>query len=444
MTRQQNDTLPSVEAQVRRSLSRHLMAGTALIAVLVLGAGGWAVTANVAGAVIARGSIVVDSHVQKVQHVAGGVVGELLARDGDKVEAGDVLVRLDSTLTRANLAVVAREMEALSARKARLQAERDGAASIQVPPALAARLDEPNVRNIVDSEQHQFDMRRIARDGQKAQLGERIAQIEQEIEGNLAQQRANAQELTLAQNELDGARDLWKRKLIAVARYTELERQVPQLEAVRGQLLAASARARGQMAEIRLQILQIDRDLGTEVGEALRIAEDRIGELTERRVAAEDQLRRDDIRAPQSGTVHQSTVHTIGGVIQGDGTPIMLIVPENGDLTVEARVRPLDIDQIHVGAEAILRLSAFNRRTTPEMFGTVSRISADTSHDPRTGETYYTIRVAIPTAEIGRLDDLRLMPGMPVEAFVQTGDRSVMSYLVKPAADQIQRAFRDE
>jgi len=204
MTRQQNDTLPSAEAQVRRSLSRHLMAGTALIAVLVLGAGGWAVTANVAGAVIARGSIVVDSHVQKVQHVAGGVVGELLARDGDKVEAGDVLVRLDSTLTRANLAVVAREMEALSARKARLQAERDGAASIQVPPALAARLDEPNVRNIIDSEQHQFDMRRIARDGQKAQLGERIAQIEQEIEGNLAQQRANAQELTLAHTNSTG------------------------------------------------------------------------------------------------------------------------------------------------------------------------------------------------------------------------------------------------
>ena len=195
------------------------------------------------------------------------------------------------------------------------------------------------------------------------------------------------------------------------------------------------------MTEIELQIIQIDKDLVSEVSKDLRETNEKIGEFVERKVTAEDQLRRVGIRAPQDGTVLQSTVHTIGGVITA-GDTLMLIVPQTDDLSVEARVNPQDIDQLQIGQRTLLRLSAFNQRTTPELNGAISRISPDTTTDPRTGQSYYTIRIALPAAEVARLGDVRLIPGMPVEAFVQTGDRTLMSYLTKPLHDQLMRAFR--
>ncbi len=432
------------EKKLRQSVSRHLMFGMVLVMLLMFGVGGWTTVAEITSAVIAPGTVVVDSNIKKVQHSTGGTVGELHVRDGDKVEARDVLVRLDDTVTRANLAVISKELDALFARKARLEAEHNDTAVMQVPPELAGRLAEAEVAHMVEREQRLFEMRGAARDGQKAQLTERTVQIEQEIEGNLAQERANTKELALVRQELEGARVLWEKKLIPIGRYTELERTVPRLEGVRGQLMAAVARARGQISEIQLQIIQIDRDLGTEVGQELRQAESRISELVEHRIAAEDQLRKVDIRAPQSGIVHQLAVHAVGEVIAPDGAPIMLIVPDAEELMVEARVRPQDIDQIDIGDAATIRLSAFNQRTTPEVFGTVNRISADTSDDPRTGEAYYTIRLAVSDPELARLGELRLMPGMPIEAFVQTGSRTVLSHLIKPIGDHVARAFREE
>lgn len=436
--------VPQPEQKVRRSISRHLMFGVGLVAFLVVGVGGWATVAEITSAVIAQGSVVVDSDIKKVQHPTGGIVGELRVRDGDKVAAGDVVVRLDDKATRANLAVVSKELDGLYARKARLEAEHKGAEVMQVPAELAGRLNEPEIGHIVEGEQKLFEMRRTARNGQKAQLTERTAQIEQEIEGNLAQDRANSQEIELVGKELEGARTLWKQNLMPVGRYTELERTLPRLEGVRGQLMAAVARARGQISEIRLQIIQIDRDLATEVGEQLRQAESRISELVEHRVAAEDKLQKIDIRAPQSGIVHQLAIHAVGEVITPDGAPVMLIVPDAEELMLEARVRPQDIDQIKLGDAATIRLSAFNQRTTPEIFGKVSRISADVSSDQRTGEPYYTIRLAVPDGELARLGELRLMPGMPIEAFVQTGSRTVLSHVAKPITDHLARAFREE
>jgi HlyD family secretion protein len=358
------------------------------------------------------------------------------------VEEGEVLVRLDDTVTQANLAVVSKEQDALLARRARLQAERDGAETITVPAELTTRSGDPAVREIVEGEQRLFDMRRAARDGQKAQLGERVAQLEKEIEGTISQQDANLREIALAQQELGGVRQLWEKKLVPMTRLVAMEREIARLEGLRGQLTGAIAKLRGAVSEIRLQIVQIDRDLGTEVGQQIRDAERQIGELVERRVAAEDLLRRVDIRAPQSGVVHQSTVHTVGGVIAGDGQPIMLIVPETDELAVEARVRPQDIDQIAVGEHAKLRFSAFNQRTTPQIAGAVSHVSADVSRDPVTGVPFYTVRVAIPKDEVASLGDVKLVPGMPVETFVETGARSVASYLMKPFADQFARSFR--
>ena len=224
---------------------------------------------------------------------------------------------------------------------------------------------------------------------------------------------------------------------------TTLEREATRIEGERGNLISTIARAKAQMAETELQIIQIDQDLASEVAKELREIDAKVGEFVERKVAAEDQLKRIDVRAPQTGIVHQSTVHTVAGVINA-GEAIMMIVPDTDHLTVEAKVDPKDIDQLLLGQEAMLRFSAFNQRTTPQISGTLSQISADITTDERTGQSYYTIRVAFSAEEVARLGDKTLVPGMPVEVFVKTGDRRVLSYLVKPLSDQIKRAFREQ
>jgi HlyD family secretion protein len=229
---------------------------------------------------------------------------------------------------------------------------------------------------------------------------------------------------------------------VQLTRLTQLEREVARLGGERAQLVASAAQANGKIAEINLQILQIDQNLSSEVAKEMRDIDGKIGEFVERKVTAEDQLRRTDIRAPQAGAIFQSTVHTIGGVITA-GDPIMLIVPDADKLQVEAKVNPQDIDQLQIGQRAVLRFSAFNSRTTPEVDGEVTRVSADTSTDQRTGQSYYTIRIALPPETVTQLGDVRLLPGMPVEAFVQTGERTVISYLMKPLNDQFMRAFRE-
>jgi HlyD family secretion protein len=426
-----------------RSIRRHLLGGTALVAFLTFGVGGWAATTSISGAVIAGGSLVVDSNVKKVQHPTGGVVGEVLVRDGDRVKAGEVLVRLDETVMRANLAIVTKGLDEMTASKARLEAERDSSDNIVFPWALMGRADKPEVAHVIDGERRLFAIRREARLGQKAQLRQRIEQLNEEIGGHTAQERAKSQEIVLVQRELSGARELWARHLMPITKLTALEREATRLEGERGQLIASIAQAKGKISETELQIVQIDRDLSSEVGKALREIDGKIGEFLERKVTAEDQLMRVDIRAPQDGTVHQSTVHTIGGVIPANGEAIMLIVPAADNLIVEAKVAPQDIDQLRIGQQATLRFPAFSQRTTPEIDGVINRISADTTTDPRTGQSYYTIRIATPPAQIARLGGVKLVPGMPVEAFVQTGERKVLSYLVKPLHDQIARALRE-
>lgn len=430
-------------SETHRSIRRHLWAGAVVLVSLAVGVGGWAVTTDISGAIIATGSLVVDSNVKKVQHPTGGIVGELLARDGDRVQAGDILLRLDATITRANLAIVAKGLDEMTARKGRLEAERDERDSILFTDDLLARSSKPNVAHVIEGERKLFEIRRSTRMGQKAQLRQRIEQINEEIGGHKAQERAKAQEILLVQRELSGARELWEKHLMPITKLTSLEREATRLEGERGQLIAAIAQAKGRISETELQIVQIDRDLASEVGRELREIDARIGEFMERKVAAEDQFKRVDIRAPQDGTVHQSAIHTVGGVIPAGGETIMLIVPYGDDLTVEVKVVPQDIDQLRIGQKAVLRFSAFNQRTTPEIDGTVSRISADTTNDQRSGGSYYTIRIATPPEEIARLGSVKLVPGMPVEAFLQTGNRTVLSYLMKPLHDQIARAFRE-
>ncbi|QOZ79670.1 HlyD family type I secretion periplasmic adaptor subunit [Bradyrhizobium sp. CCBAU 53351] len=434
---------PAARKTVRDSIKFHLLLGLGIVLVLVVGLGGWASTVLISGALIAPGQIVVESNVKKVQHPTGGVVGEVRARDGDLVKAGDIVVRLDDTVTKANLAIVSKNLDAAQARAARLQAEQRGVDRIEFPQSLLDRASDPDVKLLLSAETKLFDVRVNGRAGQKAQLRERITQLNEEIAGLSAQEKAKDQEIALVQNELTGVRELYDKRLVQISRLTQLERDSARLNGERAQYIASRAQAKGKITETELQIIQVDKDVVSEVSKDLRETNDKIGELIERKVAAEDQLRRIDIRAPQDGMVLQSNVHTVGGVVTA-GDALMLIVPQADDLQVEAKVNPVDIDKLQIGQKTLLRLSAFNQRTTPELNGLVSRVSPDVTTDQRTGQSYYTIRVTMPAEEIARLGDVKMIPGMPVEAFVQTGDRTMLSYLMKPLHDQLMRAFREK
>jgi HlyD family secretion protein len=430
-------------AAVARSIRRHLLAAGLASLILVGGIGGWAVATNLAGAVVAAGHLVVDSYVKKVQHPAGGVVGEILVREGQRVAAGDVVVRLDATQARANLAIVSKKLDELAARKARLEAERDDAETISFPPELTSRAGAPEIAQVMAGESKLLDLRRAARVGQRAQLGERIVQYEKEIRGLVAQEEARARAIVLIEQELKGIRELWEQRLVSIQRMMALEREGANLEGERGRLIEMQGQTAGKISETRLQILQIDQDLRSEVAGSLREVEGQIAEQVERWVSAEDQLRRIDLSAPQDGVVHELAVHTVGGVIS-PGDAIMLIVPDRDKLALEAQISPQDIDQVRLGQPAVLRLSALNQRTTPELNGMVSRVAADLTQDQRTGLSHYLVRITIAPEELAHLGKLALVPGMPAEAFIRTGERSVLSYLVKPLTDQITRAFRED
>ena len=430
-------------SRAQRSIRNHLIAGLVVVLLVGFGVGGWAVSTEISGAVIAPGLVAVESNVKKIQHPTGGVVAELRARNGDRVRAGDLLVRLDDTTTRANLAVIVKALDELAARQTRLEAERDGAGKLGFPELLTGRMSDPEVARIVNGESRLFELRSIARAGQKAQLKERIAQLDQEIAGLTAQEVSKEREIVLVKREVELLRELWAKNLTPLFRMTASEREAARLDGERGNLIANIARAKGRITETEFQVIQIDQDLRSEVARELRDIQAKSAELAERKVAAEDLLKRIDIRAPQNGTVHQVAVHTVGGVIN-PAEPIMLIVPDADALTVEAKVNGQDIEQLRVGQTALLRMSAFNQRTTPELEGKISVISADLVVDQRTGLGQYLVRIAIPEEQIARLGELKLVPGMPVEAFIQTRPRTVISYLAKPVTDQLARTFREK
>lgn len=427
----------------RRSIRQHLLISLAVILLLVGGIGGWAATNEFAGAVIAQGQLVVDTNVKKVQHPTGGVVAELRVRDGDLVTAGDIIIKLDDTQTRANLAIVVKGLDELAARRAREEAELEGRDRVDFPADLLARKDDPEVGHIVSGEAKLFEIRRQTREGLKAQLAERVSQSEEEIGGLIAQVDSKDKQIEWIKKELSGVRELWAKQLVQFTRVTTLEREQARLEGERGQLVASIAQSKGKIAETKIQILQIDQDMRTEVGKDLADIRGKSAELIEKRVAAEDQLKRIDIRAPQNGMVHQLDVHTIGGVLSA-GQQIMLIVPAADKLIVEAKVQPQDIDQVRVGQATVLRFSNFSSRTTPELNGEVAVVSGDVTQDQRTGLSFYTVRIAVPPAEIARLQELKLVPGMPVEVFIQTTVRTVLSFFVRPFQDQIARTFREK
>ncbi|WP_213739099.1 HlyD family type I secretion periplasmic adaptor subunit [Bradyrhizobium sp. dw_411] len=425
------------------SIQRYMIVGIVIVAFVTFGIGGWAATTQLTGAVIGQGVVVVDSSVKKVQHATGGIVGELRVREGDRVKAGDVLVRLDETQTLANASIVTKSYDELLARQARLETERDNSDQIVFPKVLLDRTrDSPEAARAIAAEQSLFDLRRQARSGQKSQLKERRAQLQEEIKGFLGQAEAKQKEVDFIHQELEGVRTLWQKNLVPISRLTALERDGARIDGERSQLSGATAQARGKIAEIELQIIQVDQDLRSEVGKDLIEARSKLSELAERKIAAVDQLNRIDIRAPQNGRVHQLAVHTIGGVIS-PGEQIMLIVPDADALAVEVKIAPRDIDQVYVGQTAAMRFAAFNQKTTPEVEGEVGMVSADLTQDQRTGTSFYTVRVLLKPEELARLGEAKLVPGMPVDVFIQTPGRTALSYLTKPLRDQAERAMKE-
>ena len=428
-----------------QSILRHLILGGVIVTFVVLGIGGWAATMELAGAVIAQGSLVVESNVKKVQHLSGGIVKEILVQEGDHVKAGDILVRLDETQTKAADAIVTKNLDDLIAQQARLEAERDGEDRVTFPTIIAdsARDPKSNAARTMTGEQKLFELRLQAREGKKAQLKERIAQLKEQIQGYAGQKAAKEHEIELINKELEGVQDLWKQKLTPLSRLTTLQRDAARIEGERSQLIGSIAETKGKITETELQIIQVDQDLRSEVGKDLAETRAKVSELIERKVAAEDQLKRIDIRAPQDGIVKQLTVHTVGGVIAA-GDPIMLIVPDADALTVEVRIQPQDIDQIYLGQTASLRFTAFSQRTTPTIEGKLTLISPDITQDQKTGASYYLVHITPNVSEVSRLGEVKLIPGMPVEAFIKTSERTMLSYLIKPLRDQAERAFKEK
>ena len=434
-------TKGSVES--RRSLRRHLVVAGALAALLVGGVGGWAATSRLASAVVTTGTVIVHTNVKKVQHPTGGIVGELLVRDGDRVEAGQVLMRLDETMTLANLRIIKATLAQLLVRRARLEAERNGDADFTIPDEALALVPDGEAERFVAGERNLFESRQKALDGLKAQLTSRKAQLDEEVEGLTVQIESAEELIALIDEELKGITDLYEKKLVSIQRVTLLKRDRAEFSGNLGAYIAGRAQAAGRASEIDLQILQLDQDQRKAVSAELTEVERNIAEYQERRIAAEDQLRRIDIRAPIGGRVYQLAVHTVQGVIN-PGDVLMLIVPDSDVLDVEAQIATQYIDQISVGQEVSLRFTAFNQQITPEVKGKVTVVAPNLVVDERTGNGFYPLRIRPDPESLAQAGDLALYPGMPAEVFIKSGERSVFSYLVKPFMDQMRHAFREE
>jgi HlyD family secretion protein len=433
----------TLQKGVRWSFEHELRVG---LRVLLLGGilgGGWAAFVPLAGAVVVPGNLVVQSNVKNIQHPTGGVVADIGVQDGSRVQTGELLLRLDATQARAGLQMVSKQLDELGAKIARLVAERDGLVRVEVPVELASRSGNETVKSLLASEDSLFKARLTARQSQKDLLQGRVAQLTEEIVGLEAQLDSKARQLELIASELTGVQELYEKHLVPLTRLTTLQREAARLDGERGQIVSSIAETKSKIGETQLQMVRADQDFRTDVVKELGEAQGKEAELVERSVSARDLLDRIEIHAPVAGVVHQLAAHTIGGVIRA-GDTIMEIVPDTEDLQIEARLQPRDIDQVRTGQPAFVRFSAFNQRVTPQLIGSVSYVSADTSRDQQTNAPYFTVRVVLSDQERRRLAGQQLVPGMPAEVFMQTRSRTMMSYLFKPIADQMRRAFVEQ
>ena len=435
------------------------------MAILVGGLLGWGVFASISGAIIASGWVEVENQNQAVEHIGGGTVSEVLVRDGDRVVQGDLLLRFSDGQLRSEEAILQAQYVELAARRNRLEAEFLGAEAIlwdEEIKAMAAT--DPRVQEILDGQVRLFWAREAARAGEVARLRERIGQAREEISGLQAQASSLEEQGVLIERELLAQRALFDKGLTRLDRLLALERAMENLKGQTGALAASIARARGKIAELEIQILQIDAQRIEEAEQQARDVQARENEVLERLASVRGSLEGMEVRAPVSGQVFGMTVFAPQEVVR-PGEPILQIVPDDAGLVVTARLNTIDVDQVYPGQPAVLRFSAFSARETPEFDGHVVRVSPDAVHDPDSGLSWYDVELAMgapvglgtenggdaQAAEAGDVPGanrhaghLVLTPGMPVEAHIRTGERSVMSYLVKPVTDFFYRSLREE
>ncbi|MFG1477071.1 HlyD family type I secretion periplasmic adaptor subunit [Xanthobacter sp. V4C-4] len=433
---------PAPDDAPRASLDRLAGIGFALVGLLVASTLAWGVLTRIDSAVVTQGDLVVDTHVKKIQHVAGGAVAEIRVKEGDRVETGDVLVVLDDTALRAQLGVVSARAAELTARRARLESEIRGDAMLVLPPDLEARRAEPVVAAALRSEEAAFASSRAAEAGLTAQIGQQVAQYRKQAEGFRAQLAAKHEEIALAKEEMDSLDPLIRKGLIARPRYLALQRTLATAEGETGRIAAAIAGAEIAAAEAELRLAQVRSDTAARAAGSLAEIQGELSTLAERRTAAEHQLAEVEVRAPQGGRVHELAVHARGAVVQPGGV-IMSLVPSGDVLVAETRVAPGDIDQVRLGAPVFLRLRAGNQRLLPAVSGTVTRVAEEVSVDTRTGQSFYTVRTALDAATGAALGDLKLVSGMPVDAFITTGSRSPAAFMLEPLTEQIAYAWRE-
>ncbi|MEM6563107.1 MAG: HlyD family type I secretion periplasmic adaptor subunit [Pseudomonadota bacterium] len=421
-----------------------LYVGYTAAILLVGGIGFWSVSTEIAGAVVTSGAIEVESESQVVQHPDGGVIDKILVRNGDTVTAGDMLVRLDGTFLRSELAVIEGQLAEIFARSVRLRAERDELSDVESPeyPDLFL-LQDTVIDEQLEGQIALFEARKTSIKREDEQLTKQQGQIQQQIEGLNAQLASVERQLALFQDELEDVETLYSRGLIQASRLLELQRAEAEREGQIGGFISRIAEAETRISEIELQSLRLADERREEAIEQLRDLAVNQRELLERRGSLVEQLGRLDIVAPVSGVVFGSQVFAEKSVLQ-PAAPVLYIVPSDQPLRVVARVEPIDVDQIYAGQEVALVFSAFNRRTTPEGVGTVRFVSADATIDQNTGMPFYEAIVTISDGTKDALSGLELVPGMPVEAFIKTDDRTPLTYLVQPLSVYFARAFREE
>jgi HlyD family secretion protein len=397
---------------------------------------------NIAGAVVAPGSVSVEGNYKTIQHLDGGIISKILVKNGDRVRSGDILVRLDDTQVKASLAVTRAKLQDVQIQQMRLEAERDGKGTFQLPESLTKQAADGQVRQILDAQQALFTARRQARRGEQSVLTQRYEQLLSELAGLELQLAARSKEVTLNSRELASVMPLYERGFVNQQRLGPLQREQVRLEGEIGRLRGDISKAKGGVAEAELKLAQSDKEFISQVLDELRKVQAQVRELDEQRIALQDKLNRIEIRAPRPGLVHALAVTTEGGVIT-PASQIAQVIPEGERFIVEARLQPGDIDKVRGGQAASVRFPSLNAKTTPRLEGYVTTVSPAQIADQQ-GRTYFTAQIELSAEEIAKIGkEHQLVPGMPAEVYIETRARSILSYLVKPLVDAVTPLFRD-
>jgi len=436
------ELIEATPAKATSSYRKPAIIGMALILAVFGGLGSWSAIAPIEGAAIALGVVTVESKKKAVQHMEGGIIKEILVRDGDVVKKGDVLVRLDDTRSRTALQIIRGQLDAARGLAARLVAERDDKDRIAFPDELLKRASDTNVSEILKGQQALFNARRESKRGEIEILEQRVRQLREEIGGLQAQQRARGDQIRLIQDELNGLVELFEKGFAPKTRILALQREAARLTGERGQDIAQISRAEKSIGESQLRILQIRKEIQEKVAAELREVQDRMYDLEERAVATRDQLDRTVVTAPVDGAVMGRAIHTEGGVVQPAGL-LMYVVPSDDRLIIEAQLEVMHVDEVKIGEVAEVRFSSLNLRKLPVIVGTLEYISADRSTDERTGIPFYNARIEVPESELAKLKDQKISAGMPADVFIKTGARTPLDYILTPVLQSMNRSFRE-